>query len=109
MSASPITYVNIADVVDDSDPQKRTYRQINAALTHAIPLGALVEVGNPSYPDEDDGVRLFVCHQGRDCDETPLYWLSPDKAARMESGERFFPRGFSGGYPEDSLTIIRQP
>jgi hypothetical protein len=60
-------FVILYDLVDPNDPAGRSYRQINATKTHAIPLGALVEV--------DSGVRLFVVLQTRDCDMTPP--LSP--------------------------------
>ena len=60
--------VVVHDLVCPDDPQGRTYRQINAEKTHEIPIGALVETEN--------GVRAFVVLQGRDCDMTPLYYLS---------------------------------
>jgi hypothetical protein len=104
-----IPFVNVADLRDDSDPQGRSYRQVNATKGHNIPLGALVEVGFPTSSDENDGVRLFVAHHSRDCDETPLYWLSADKCQRMGAEDRSFPHGMVGGYPEECLTVIRQP
>ncbi len=83
--------VNLSDLVDPDDPNGRTYRQVNAAKTHGIPLGALVELGN--------GARLFVVYLGRDCDQTPLYWLamSPDEDRRDK---------WRGGYDEDALTEV---
>ena len=65
--------INIADLRDPDDPQGRSYRQVNADRTHGIPVGALVEI-------IDTGVRMFVVWHGRDCDQTPLYWLSPGAA-----------------------------
>jgi hypothetical protein len=84
---------NVADLVDPDDPQGRTYRQVNAAKTHGIALGALVEL-------EEGGARLFVVKLGRDCDQTPLYWLDilPDG-----SGSQY------GGFDENQLTVIREP
>jgi hypothetical protein len=57
--------INVADLQDRSDPQGRTYRQVNAAKTHAIPLGTLIEL--------EDGERMFIKMHTRDCDQTPLY------------------------------------
>lgn len=59
--------VNLADLVCPSDPQGRTFRQINAARKHEFPLESLVEL--------DDGERLYVKRHTRDCDQTPLYSL----------------------------------
>jgi hypothetical protein len=92
----------VADIVCPDDPQGRTYRQINAAKTHAIPVGALVEL--------PDGVRLFVVWHGRDCDGTPLYWLSHDKndcdvwgqADLLGAGKG----SWIGGHLESSLKVV---
>lgn len=101
-------FVNVADLVDPDDPQSRTYREVNAAAGHAIPLGSLVEI----IDDEGDvdgfgGVRLYVVHLGRDCDQTPLYWLSPEwpesPYERIRLGRRV------GGFSEGSLRVIRMP
>lgn len=91
-----VVCVNVADLVDPNDPQGRTYRQINAATRHSISVGALVE-------DVEDGTRLFVVHQGRDCDQTPLYWLAVDRDAKREDGK------WHGGYPEHGLRVVRKP
>lgn len=105
------SFINIADIVDPEDPQGRTYRQINGAKGYAIPLGSLVEVRHATYPSSDDGIRLFVAHHGRDCDETPLYWLSPehDGHDRYSPDSRFYPASWTGGYSEESLVLIRAP
>ena len=72
---------NIADLVDPDDSQGRTYRQINNAIPNNIPVGTLVEVKYEEW--HGDGAceivhaRLWVVVAGRDCDGTPLYWLSP--------------------------------
>lgn len=59
------TLINVADLVNPETGN--TYRQDNLALSHTIPVGALVELEN--------GVRLHVLQQTRDCDGTPLYSL----------------------------------
>jgi hypothetical protein len=83
--------VNVADFADPGDPQGRTYREVNAEKRHGIPLGALVEI--------ESGVRLFVVHQGRDCDQTPMYWLAatPDETERSR---------WTGAYPECDLVQL---
>lgn len=60
--------INVADLKDPNDPQGRTYREVNNAMQHAFAIGDLVELEN--------GVRLFVAKQTRDCDGTPLYSLT---------------------------------
>jgi hypothetical protein len=94
-----MTYlVNIADLRDPDDPQGRSYREINRAKQHTIPIGALVQLKS--------GTRLFVVYQGRDCDQTPLYWLSTDEGDTKQEREGRMNRGWSGGWPEDSLTVV---
>ena len=90
------TFINVADLPHPDDPEGRTYRQVNAAQKHGIPLRALVE-------DEETGVRLFVVHLGRDCDETPLYWLAVGPDEPRDRGR------WHGGYPEYGLKVIRLP
>lgn len=62
---------NVADVVEANG---KTIRENNNAVAHAIPLGSLVEINTPNYPD--NGLRLFVHSHIRDCDGTPLYVLT---------------------------------
>jgi hypothetical protein len=76
----------------------KTWREENLEKEHTIPIGSLVELGDPEYPDFRDGLRLHVIDHGRDCDGTPLYTLGI-------AGE---PHSV-GGYSEESLTIISQP
>jgi len=83
-----VKFTNIADLIDQSDPEKRTFRQINNSLSHRIPINALVELAT--------GVRLRVIKQTRDCDGTPLYCLGSD-------GEIYVT-----GYCEDSLRMLDQ-
>ena len=85
--------INVADLVDPNDPSGRTYRQVGAERTHGVALGSLVEV--------ESGARLFVVLLGRDCDQTPLYWL----AARRDEPDR---GRWIGGFPEESLVEVRE-
>lgn len=70
-----VIMIRISDLRDPADPQGRSYREVNAAKIHKYPLGALVEL--------DHGVRLWVVHHARDCDQTPLYCLSAYQQIRM--------------------------
>jgi len=81
-------FINIADLKDISDPQGRTYRQINNDTQHTFNVGSLVEL--------EGGCRLFIAKLTRDCDGTPLYTLTHD----IDSGEFFY------GYPEYSIKKI---
>jgi hypothetical protein len=92
------TLLFVADLVDPDDPEGRTYRQVNTEKQHAIPIGALVEL--------EGGARLFVVHHGRDCDMTPLYWLSTDQDDTEPRRPGFLNHGWIGGYPEESLRVI---
>lgn len=91
---------NVADLADPSDPAGRSYRQVNAEKRHAIPLDALVEV--------ESGERLYVVMQGRDCDQTPLYWLSMEGHTE-KLNEHMHKGDWFGGYLEESLTVIKLP
>jgi hypothetical protein len=70
-------YVAFGDIVEENG---KTIRQNNMEQVHSIPAGALVEVKYTNW--HGDGAcekvqaRLWVVKQGRDCDGTPLYWLS---------------------------------
>ena len=93
-------FVNVADLVDQKDPQRRTRREINRARKHSIQIGALVEL--------ESGVRLFVAEHGRDCDQTPLYSLSPvNPVIEPEPNALIFRSRLMGGYGEESLKIIK--
>ena len=103
---------NLADLVDPSDACGRTYRQVNAARTHGITLGSLVEViDSDGVIDGMDGVRAFVAYLGRDCDMTPLYWLTldPDPIWPNTGGEPPLSvrMKWRGGFDEESLRVIR--
>jgi len=90
--------IMIHDLKDPNDPQGRSYKEVNAKKTHQIPVGALVELKT--------GARLFVVYHGRDCDQTPLYWLSHDKKDIIKKYESFKNESWIGGYSEDSLILI---
>lgn len=101
-------FTAIHDLVDQSDPQGRTYKQVNAEKVHRIPVGTLVEVVST-------GVRAFVVKHSRDCDMTPHYYLSmrQDDIGKTATecgsiGEGFRPSHWSGGWPEHSLKAARK-
>ena len=96
--------MNVADLICESDAERRTYRQLNNAKTHAIPVGTLVEIVGDD--DRMAGVRLFVVHHGRDCDGTPLYYLSPDPDDTVEERPGFRNPKWVGGSPEERLEIV---
>ncbi len=87
--------VNIADMKDPDDPQGRTFREVNNVKEHKFAVGQLVEI--------DDGVRLFVAKQTRDCDGTPLYCLTPRKGDYRQMREGFANNNWINGWPEDSM------
>lgn len=103
------TFINIADCVDPDDPRGRTYRQINAAKVHGIPLGALVEISHLDDPSPMDGARLFVVSHNRDCDGTPLYGLCADPEDTVVQRKGFANPKWHHGYGEESLAVIRLP
>jgi hypothetical protein len=100
---SSITFVG--DLVMDPETGK-TWKDLNMELTHNIPIGSLVEIGHPEYPDYYDGVRLHVVKHGRDCDGEPLYWLSI-AGKQSKCGKLSF--NIFGGYSEGSLKVIAPP
>ena len=93
--------VIVHDLIDPDDPQGRTYKEVNATKQHNIPIGALVELPT--------GARLFVVHHGRDCDMTPLYYMSYDRTDTEGRVSRFRNPSWTGGYSEDALTVITPP
>lgn len=78
----------------------RSYKQVNTEKSHNFPIGSLVELEN--------GCRLFVVKHGRDCDMTPLYYLSVDKGDIEQEREGFINRSWVGGYSEYGLRLIKQ-
>lgn len=91
--------VRISDLRDPNDPQGRSRREVNAAKTHKYPVGALVEYNH--------GVRLWVVHHARDCDQTPLYCLSADPTDTEIEREGFYNATWVKGIAEQYLTFIR--
>lgn len=115
--------VNIADVPDNDG---ETPRQKNRKKVHNIPVGSFVE-------SKETGFRLYVAKHERDCDETPLYYLStnPDSGKNLESFKRkmwqyreegvetefelakaamnMVKGSLDGGYPEEDLRVISEP
>jgi len=88
-------FINIADLKDPEDKQGRSYRQVNAAKKHNITIGSLVEV--------ESGARLFVVEHTRDCDQAPLYTLSPEQ----ETYNNTLLSKWVYGYGEEYLTVIK--
>jgi hypothetical protein len=86
-----VSFQNVADFIDPGDPKGRTYREVNAAKQHDIPLGALVEL--------DTGERLRVMKLTRDCDQTPLYSIGVTDSADWT---------WLHGYPDWCLTVVEE-
>lgn len=124
-----VVYQKLSEIVEENG---KTIFENNMEQKHNIPLGALVEVTYDNW--HGDGAcekvhaRLWVVHRGRDCDGTPLYWLSrtklkdrskvrilfPKPEEEDEGGgwvisedmsERMFYR-HEGGFQESSLKVI---
>lgn len=129
-------YIRFGDIIEANG---KTIRENNLEKQHNLCVGDLVEVKTSEW--KGDGAclkihaRMFIVHCGRDCDGTPLYWLSPTPKDRMEDivvefpmdgkryatkrvdeldeeheecltmGQKFY-YGFYGGFPEESLTKI---
>ena len=93
--------IHIADLKDPDDPHGRTYRQVNAEKRHAIPIGTLVQL--------ETGARAFVVFHGRDCDQTPLYYLSLNADDTEEVRPGWRNPGWIGGYSEGYLTVVALP
>ncbi|MBU8921801.1 MAG: hypothetical protein KOO63_08275 [Bacteroidales bacterium] len=91
-------FINVADLKDPSDVQRRTYREINNATEHSFSVGQLVELSN--------GVRMFVAKQTRDCDGTPLYSLTADDD---EETAQINPYSWVHGYSEDGMAVYLAP
>lgn len=91
-------FLHVADLVNPKSG--KTYREENAEKAHSIPIGSLVELKS--------GVRLFVVYHGRDCDQTPLYYMAIDPEDIELESEIFLNRKWSDGYPEESLRVIKE-
>ena len=101
-------FINIADLIDPDDPQKRTYREINAIKNHSIQVGTMVEVKNRNYDNYPykNYPRAFVVHQGRDCDQTPLYSLSLDPLDTQPKNQTLNHMTWDSGYSEENLIVV---
>lgn len=114
--------INVADVTDPGSG--KTFRQLNSEKIHNIPLDAIVKVmtyvsDTHSYEERPHNLVLRVVRHGRDCDQTPLYYLSHMTVERYEEdcrllerlglgGDVFKPRLY-GGLSEDCLKVIALP
>lgn len=82
---------NIIMVSDIVEANGKTCKENNLEKRHEIAIGTLVEIIYKSdYEDEEEskyGLRLFVVNHSRDCDGTPLYDMSFNKAAYKEYKE----------------------
>ncbi|MFW0776096.1 MAG: hypothetical protein ACN2B6_00050 [Rickettsiales bacterium] len=87
-------FFNVADLKDPSDPQRRSYREVNRDRKHRYAVGQLVEL--------DNGCRLFIAKQTRDCDETPLYSV----AVNLDSDDEIELMKWHHGYGEESLKAV---
>ena len=92
-------FYNVADLKNPKTG--KTWRQENAELVHNISIGTLVE-------DIEEGIRLFVIYQGRDCDMEPIYWLSPYPYIRYPNDMAMEKMQWIGGYCEGDLKIIKK-
>ena len=88
-------FINVADLTDPNDPEGRTYREVNHSMQHAYDVGDLVEL--------DNGVRVFIALQTRDCDGTPLYCLTPKENDFVQTNKSFANHNWLNGYGEDSI------
>jgi len=94
----PVEITNVADLPDPDDAQGRSYRQVNAEKTHELAIGTLVELSC--------GARAWVVSLGRDCDQTPLYWLALDKDDTKQHYPKMANPDWTGGYSADNLKVV---
>lgn len=98
--------INVADLLCPNDPEGRTYRQVNADKKHHIPIGALVEVLQDEKYLYKNLPRLFVVNHTRDCDMTPLYYLSLQKDSTIQHHPNMRNTDWAGPYSDDSLKVV---
>jgi len=99
--------VQCIDAADlPSDIPGKTIREVNAEKKHRIPIGTLVEI--TKWDNDHNGVRMFVVKHSRDCDQTPLYCLSPDRSNIEQEREGFINRNWYSGISEKGLKIIKE-
>lgn len=91
----------IVMVHDLKEENGKTIKENNLERQHAIPLGALVEIGLDGDTDwEWNGCRLYVVKYSRDCDGSPLYVLGPKDADRDWM--------MHGGFSDDCLKVVSE-
>ena len=101
-----MTLLMVHNLIDPTDPQGRTYKEVQLATSHSIPIGTLVEAKWDVW--YGDGAcckfhgRLWVVNHTRDCDGTPLYDLSQWKSNTVARYTGQVHRTFS----EDQLTPV---
>lgn len=93
-----LEFTNIADLKDPNDAQSRSYREVNNSTQHKFNIGEFVEI--------DDGVRMYIAMQNRDCDGTPLYCLTPFKNDYSPRIEGYRNTGWISGLCEDDMQLV---
>lgn len=97
------------DIVEDNG---KTIFENNMEKSHNIPIDSLVEVKSDGWFGDGACIRyqarLWVVEHIRDCDGTPLYILSEEKANTRKELERYFGRKFHtyGPFPEESVAPV---
>lgn len=118
--------INVTDLRPEGSD--KTYRQLNMEKTWKYPLNSLVKVlkyvyESDTFVDDPHGLVLHVTKHGRDCDGTPLYYLSHLTAEKYKEALDVFKGGYdgqtfdaevlgsplAGGYSEESLRLIALP
>lgn len=125
------TLINVADLIDPDTGE--SYRQGNLKKDWKIPLDSLVRVlrwvdRDSGYQDHPHAMVLRVTKRGRDCDGTPLYWLShltsteyDNKMSLLEEcvietrdsyrwrGDALGSPALKGGYCDENLKVVALP
>jgi hypothetical protein len=83
----------------------KSIKENNLEKKHIIPIGTLIEIVSLS---DYMGVRLYVVSHKRDCDGTPLYYLSYDKTDAAQENNLFANVSWLGGFSDRCLKIINQ-
>jgi hypothetical protein len=80
------------------DWKSKSYREVNREKKHKFNVGQLVEL--------ESGARMFIVKQTKDCDQTPLYSLSPDKDDIEQQRENFANHSWHNGYSEKRIKAV---
>jgi hypothetical protein len=100
-------FMFVHDIVEENG---KTIKQNNMEKAHNIPVGTLVEVKYDDWHGEGAckkiHARLWVWSHDRDCDGTPLYYLSPHHPEHPVSGSVTID-GYEAG-PEVSAKILNE-